>query len=53
MLALEDLDCSIGSDFDFTDFVVGISDTVSVNEPAPLLLLGLGLLAMAYSRRHA
>ena len=55
VIAFEDLDSSIGSDFDYNDMVVGVSDVAPapVPEPSTVMLVGTGLLGMiAFGRKR-
>lgn len=50
VLAIEDFNG--GGDADFNDMVVGISDVAPVPEPGTLILLGVGLLGLAYVKKR-
>ena len=52
VLAFEDLDFDIGSDGDFTDFVVMVESVQPIPEPATMLLFGTGLAGLATLRRR-
>jgi hypothetical protein len=47
LLAFEDLNAITGSDFNFTDMVVMVESVTPVPEPGTMLLLGVGMLAVA------
>ena len=51
-LAWEDLDFDIGSDADYTDFVVMVESAMPVPEPGTVVLFGLGLLGLGVSIRR-